>query len=114
MDGISLADELGDEFAELQKEFLDTTRDRVAALVRLLEEAAGQTPAGEHGEEFRRIAHSVRGSGGSYGFDTVSSVAGELEKAYLAGVTVGRLAELVEGLEAALVRGREQTLGVGR
>ena len=52
--------------------------------------------------------------GGSYGFDTISTVAGELEKAYLAGVTVGRLAELVEGLDAALVRGREQTLGVGR
>ena len=113
MDGISLADELGDEFAELQKEFLDTTRDRVATLVRLLAEAAGQAPAGEHGDEFRRIAHSVRGSGGSYGFDAISAVAGELETAYLEGVTVARLADLVEGLEAALSRSREQTLGTG-
>lgn len=113
MDEISLADELGDEFAELQKEFLDTTRDRVATLVRLLAEAAGQTPAGEHGDEFRRIAHSVRGSGGSYGFEAISAVAGELEKAYIEGVTAARLADLVEGLEAALIRGREQTLGAG-
>lgn len=114
MDEISLAEELGDEFADLQKEFLDTTHDRVTSLARLLEEAAGQIPAGEHGDEFRRIAHSVRGSGGSYGFTVISAVAGELEKAYLGGETARRLAELVEGLEAALVNGRERALGTGR
>lgn len=114
MDEVSLADELGDEFAALQKEFLDTTRDRVAKLVCLLEEAAGETPAGEHGDEFRRIAHSVRGSGGSYGFAAISAVAGELEKAYLDGETTRRLADLVEGLEAAVANGRETALRAGR
>jgi HPt (histidine-containing phosphotransfer) domain-containing protein len=111
MDEVSLADELGDEFAELQKEFLDTTRARVHELVRLLAVAGGETPSGTDGETFRRIAHSVRGSGGSYGFDAISAVAGELEKAYLGGEATSRLAELVENLSATVAQIVETTLG---
>ncbi len=110
MDKVSLADEFGDEFAELQKEFLDTTRARVHELVRLLSEAAGKTPVGKDGDEFRRIAHSVRGSGGSYGFSDISEVAGDLEKAYLAGATTKRLADLVESLENVVASSIEQAL----
>jgi HPt (histidine-containing phosphotransfer) domain-containing protein len=111
MDEISLASELGDEFAELQKEFLDTTEARVKELVRLLGEAAGDVPAGNNGDEFRRIAHSVRGSGGSYGFDAISSVAGDLEKAYLGGEAAPTLAELVSGLETVVADSIRRTFG---
>jgi len=111
MNETSLADELGDEFAELRREFLDTTRDRVRELIRLLEESAGRTPSGSDGDAFRRIAHSVRGSGGSYGFDEISAAAGKLEKAYLAGDATARLAELVAGLEAEVSASIRRTSG---
>ena len=111
MDEISLADELGDEFAELQKEFLDTTRNRVRELARLLDAAGGELLAGEQAELFRRIAHSVRGSGGSYGFASISVAACTIEKAYLAGEVAERLADLVAELEAEVSASIVSTLG---
>lgn len=113
MNDTSLADELGDEFAQLQKEFLEVTHARVKELRRLREEATGGTPAGADGDEFRRLVHSVRGSGGSYGFDSISAAAGQLEKAYLNGDAAALLAQLVERLEAAVSESIRRTLGDG-
>ena len=69
-------------------------------------------PTGEQAELFRRIAHSVRGSGGSYGFDSISVAAGTIEKAYLAGEAAERLADLVARLEAEVTASIVRTLGV--
>jgi HPt (histidine-containing phosphotransfer) domain-containing protein len=102
MNDVSLCDELGDEFVELQKEFLTMSRRRIVELLDLLEAARGGVPVGAPGEEFRRIAHSLRGAGGSYGFDAISEVAGLLEKAYIGGGTRDKLRQLIASLETVV------------
>ena len=99
MSNLDLYADLGEEFVELQTEFLTMSRQRVRELLDLLDGARAGVPDGPGGEEFRRIAHSLRGAGGSYGFDSISEVAGRLEKAYIAGETSERLAALIESLE---------------
>jgi HPt (histidine-containing phosphotransfer) domain-containing protein len=106
-------DDLGDEFAELQREFLTMTRRRLAELTDLLMEAGPSVPAGARGEEFRRIAHSLRGAGGSYGFDSISEVAARLEKAYIAGRTRDCLAELIECLKSVVEDSENGRFGSG-
>jgi HPt (histidine-containing phosphotransfer) domain-containing protein len=50
----------------------------------ILDGIGADTPAGDAGTRLRTIAHGLRGAGGSYGFDAVTSTAAELEEAYLA------------------------------
>jgi HPt (histidine-containing phosphotransfer) domain-containing protein len=97
--------ELKAEFARLQRAFLESATREVGELLRIIDGAGPDTLAGEAGMRLRTIAHGLRGAGGAYGFDAVTSTAGELEEAYLANQPLSELrgaaALLAQAIEAA-------------
>jgi HPt (histidine-containing phosphotransfer) domain-containing protein len=94
--------ELRAEFARLQRGFLDSALAGVDEVLTIIDEAGDATPAGEAGKRLRTIAHGLRGAGGSYGFDAVTSSAGELEEAFLAGKPAKALRDAAIELGAAV------------
>lgn len=65
------------ELEELKKEFLAEARDKVLEIETQLEsDRSPQTL-----ERMTYLAHQLKGSGGSYGFERISTDAAELEKA---------------------------------
>src|SRR6202011_5601491 len=65
------------ELEELKKEFLAEARDKVLEIESQLE--ADRSP--QRLERMTYLAHQLKGSGGSYGFERISTDAAELEKA---------------------------------
>jgi HPt (histidine-containing phosphotransfer) domain-containing protein len=94
--------ELRAEFARLQRGFLESALSGVDEVLKIIDEAGEAAPAGEAGKRLRTIAHGLRGAGGSYGFDAVTSTAGELEEAFLAGKAAPALRHVAIGLGAAV------------
>jgi HPt (histidine-containing phosphotransfer) domain-containing protein len=68
---------LDPELDELKKEFLAEARDKVREIETQLD--ADRSP--ERLERMTYLAHQLKGSGGSYGFERISTDAAELEKA---------------------------------
>ena len=64
------------ELEELKKEFLAEARDKVLEIESQLE--ADRSP--QTLERMTYLAHQLKGSGGSYGFERISTDAAELEK----------------------------------
>jgi HPt (histidine-containing phosphotransfer) domain-containing protein len=64
------------ELEDLRREFLAEVDEKVGELEGILEDF---TP--ESLERLNYLAHQLKGSGGSYGFQTISHEAAELEKA---------------------------------
>ena len=65
------------ELDELRREFLDEARDKVLEMQSVIE-------AGHSAESLDRLAylaHQLKGSGGSYGYQRISTDAAEIEKA---------------------------------
>ena len=61
---------------DLQRIYREALRERIAAL------EAARSAGGEEGRQtIRRIAHALRGSGGTYGFPEVSEAAHAVEQA---------------------------------
>ena len=73
------------EFLELRRQFVLEARGNVREMGTLLAAAGAALPAGDAGLRFRKLAHDLRGSGGSYGFPIVSLYGGESEDSYLEG-----------------------------
>jgi hypothetical protein len=94
--------ELRAEFARLQRGFLESAISGVDEVLQIIDAAGEAAPAGEAGKRLRTIAHGLRGAGGSYGFDAVTSTAGELEEAFLAGKPAPALRDVAIGLGAAV------------
>lgn len=65
------------ELNELRREFLTEAREKV---VEMQDAATGQA-APESSERLVYLAHQLKGSGGSYGFQGISEQAAEIEKA---------------------------------
>jgi HPt (histidine-containing phosphotransfer) domain-containing protein len=65
------------ELNELRREFLDEARDKVSEMQSALERAPGP----ESIDRLTYLAHQLKGSGGSYGYERISTDAAELEKA---------------------------------
>ena len=65
------------ELNELRREFLDEARDKVSEMQTALE----QKPSAEAIDRLTYLAHQLKGSGGSYGYERISTDAAELEKA---------------------------------
>ena len=59
---------------------------------------------------YRRKVHSIRGSGGAYGFPDISLRAGEAEDAFLAGAGNAELVEHLEVLVGTVRQVREKFL----
>lgn len=64
------------ELDELRREFLDEAREKVVEM-----EAVLGSTAREALERLAYLAHQLKGSGGSYGYQRISTDAAELEKA---------------------------------
>jgi len=74
------ANAMEDMMARLRREFLDTADDRLGTLDELVDEVRqGKEDSPERMSEFRRIAHSLKGMGGTFGYPLVSVIAHRLE-----------------------------------
>jgi CheY-like chemotaxis protein/HPt (histidine-containing phosphotransfer) domain-containing protein len=66
--------------ARMRREFLDTADDRIGTLEELIAEVRENKPESpERMSEFRRIAHSLKGMGGTFGYPLVSVISHRLE-----------------------------------
>lgn len=65
------------ELNELKREFLDEALDKVTEMQGVLE----RTPDAQSLDRLTYLAHQLKGSGGSYGYQRISTDAAELEKA---------------------------------
>jgi HPt (histidine-containing phosphotransfer) domain-containing protein len=65
------------EFDELKREFLAEARDKIQEIEATLDGARDPS----HIERLTYLAHQLKGSGGSYGFQRISTDAAELERA---------------------------------
>lgn len=83
------------ELNELRREFLDEAREKVSEIESVLERA----PAAEAIDRLTYLAHQLKGSGGSYGYQRISTDAAELEKAL---ETVADDGAAFTGLEAKI------------
>lgn len=67
-----------DELNELKREFLDEAREKVEEMQSTVE---GGARDGATLDRLAYLAHQLKGSGGSYGYQQISDDAAELEKA---------------------------------
>ena len=65
------------ELNELKREFLDEAREKVVEM----QSALDQIGERESLDRLGYLAHQLKGSGGSYGYQRISTDAAELEKA---------------------------------
>jgi HPt (histidine-containing phosphotransfer) domain-containing protein len=63
------------ELDELRREFLDEAREKVGEMESVLGDTKRETL-----ERLAYLAHQLKGSGGSYGYQRISTDAAELEK----------------------------------
>jgi HPt (histidine-containing phosphotransfer) domain-containing protein len=71
------------ELNELRREFLDEARGKVDEMEAALDGGGSSSPDGL--ERLAYLAHQLKGSGGSYGYQRISTDAAELEKAIESG-----------------------------
>jgi chemotaxis protein histidine kinase CheA len=65
------------ELDELKREFLDEAREKVVEMQSALDHAEDRTSL----ERLAYLAHQLKGSGGSYGYQRISDDAADLERA---------------------------------
>jgi HPt (histidine-containing phosphotransfer) domain-containing protein len=92
------------ELNELRREFLDEARGKVAEM-----ESALGGPDGR--DRLAYLAHQLKGSGGSYGYQRISDDAAELEKAIEDGRADGDLSTHVSSLRSAIERAAAELAG---
>ena len=89
------------ELNELRREFLDEARDKVVEMQSALD--GSNTP--ESLERVAYLAHQLKGSGGSYGYQRISTDAAELEKCVEASAPdEARIQQFVVSLRAEIDR----------
>ena len=91
------------EFDELKREFLSEAEEKVVEMQAKLDERSPQSL-----ERLTYLAHQLKGSGGSYGFERISTDAAELEKAVEALVNGGRDDRLEEQIQQHVVNLRAE------
>lgn len=86
------------EFDELKREFLAEAEEKVQEIQ--VKAASERSP--ENLDRLTYLAHQLKGAGGSYGFQVISTEAAELEKAVErvvageTGETAGQIEKLIE------------------
>jgi HPt (histidine-containing phosphotransfer) domain-containing protein len=92
------------ELNELRREFLDEARGKVTEMETAV--AGGRTA--DTLERLSYLAHQLKGSGGSYGYQRISDDAAGLEKAIQDGSVNGDLAPFVERLKNEIDRASKE------
>lgn len=89
------------ELNELRREFLDEARDKVTEMQSALDD--------ESLERVAYLAHQLKGSGGSYGYQRISTDAAELEKCVeSAAPDEARIQQFVVSLRAEIDRAAKE------
>jgi HPt (histidine-containing phosphotransfer) domain-containing protein len=91
------------EFDELKREFLTEAEEKVVEIQAKLDERSPQSL-----ERLTYLAHQLKGSGGSYGFQRISTDAAELEKAVELLVNGGQDDRLEERIQQHVVNLRAE------
>ena len=91
------------EFDELKREFLTEAEEKVVEMQARLDERSAQSL-----ERLTYLAHQLKGSGGSYGFERISADAAELEKAVELLVNGGQDDRLEEQIQQHVVNLRAE------
>ena len=91
------------EFDELKREFLTEADEKVREMQAKLDDRSPQSL-----ERLTYLAHQLKGSGGSYGFQRISTDAAELEKAVESLVNDGRNDRLEEQIQQHVVNLRAE------
>ena len=91
------------EFDELKREFLTEAEEKVVEMQAKLDERSPQAL-----ERLTYLAHQLKGSGGSYGFERISTDAAELEKAAELLVDGGQDDRLEEQIQLHVVNLRAE------
>lgn len=92
------------ELNELKREFLDEARDKVTEM----ESALDGGRSADVLERLAYLAHQLKGSGGSYGYQRISEDAAGLEKAIEDGRVNGVLATYVANLRSEIDRAAKE------
>jgi HPt (histidine-containing phosphotransfer) domain-containing protein len=92
------------ELNELRREFLGEARDKVAEMQAALD--GGRDAASL--ERLAYLAHQLKGSGGSYGYQRISEDAAGLEKAIEDGRVDGDLGGYVNNLRDEIERATKE------
>jgi chemotaxis protein histidine kinase CheA len=87
-----------DRLAALRQRFRSRAMGDSEALERIASDLDGAAPRAELQAEIRRIAHSLAGAGGTFGFSRISACAGELEDLVSANSGSRELAEACRAL----------------
>ena len=90
------------EFLDLRREFVREALQRTREMTTILEKSGPALPGQATGTRFRKLAHDLRGAGGSYGFPIVTLYAGEAEDTYLDAGNPEALAAIVGMLDGAV------------
>lgn len=89
------------ELNELKREFLDEAREKIAEMQTALD--------GSSFERVAYLAHQLKGSGGSYGYQRISTDAAELEKCVEATTPdEARIQQFVVSLRAEIDRAAKE------
>ena len=91
------------EFDELKREFLTEAEEKVVEMQAKLDERSPQSL-----ERLTYLAHQLKGSGGSYGFQRISADAADLEKAVELLVNGGQDDRLEEQIQQHVVNLRAE------
>lgn len=92
------------ELNELRREFLDEARDKVVEMQSALDALDGNAL-----ERVAYLAHQLKGSGGSYGYQRISTDAAELEKCVESSTPdEARIQQFVVSLRAEIDRASKE------
>jgi HPt (histidine-containing phosphotransfer) domain-containing protein len=92
------------ELNELRREFLDEAREKVTEMQTALDALSGEAL-----ERVAYLAHQLKGSGGSYGYQRISTDAAELEKCVEASSPdEARIQQFVVSLRAEIDRAAKE------
>ncbi len=92
------------ELDELRREFLDEAREKVVEMQTALDALDGEAL-----ERVAYLAHQLKGSGGSYGYQRISTDAAELEKCVEASSPdEARIQQFVVSLRAEIDRAAKE------
>jgi chemotaxis protein histidine kinase CheA len=95
------------ELNELKREFLDEAREKVIEM----QTALDRTSDRESLERLAYLAHQLKGSGGSYGYQRISTDAAELEKCVEAEAPdEARIQQFVVSLRAEIDRAARELM----
>lgn len=96
--------------AQMRQDFIDGCQDKVEALNATLSDVVGGVQDETKSNEFRRLVHSLKGLGGTFGFPAITHVAHRLEDyleiaGHLDSANVDKVQAYVDAIEAIIDSG---------